>query len=77
VPHESEELDTISRWTGIIQCTAGIKRPDTFNIGSTMEQICHVTKEFRRFENVYAASIAESEPTRTLRLKDKTILVRF
>jgi hypothetical protein len=77
VPHEGEELDIISRWTGILQCATGIKHFDNFSIGQTMEQIYQVTKEFRGFENIYAASIAESEPTRTLRLTDKTILVRF
>ncbi|KAK0508752.1 hypothetical protein JMJ35_009028 [Cladonia borealis] len=75
VPHESEESDIINRWTRIIQCTAGIKRFDAFNIGPTIEQISLVTKDFRHLENVYAGSIAESEPTRTFRLKDKSILV--
>jgi hypothetical protein len=61
----------------IMQCTGGIKNFDNFDITASEDQINDVTMDFREFDNLYSASIAESEPTRISRRKDKVLLVWF
>ena len=72
VPHDVDDPSFAHRWTDIVQCTTGIKRVEIFNV---IDEIRHVSAEFRRLERLEVYSIAESEPTRVSRTQEKSVLV--
>ena len=75
VPHDIEDPSFAHRWTGIVQCTTGIKRVETLNAAESIDEIRQISAEFRRLETLEVCSIVESEPTRVSRTQEKTVLV--
>ena len=75
VPHDVDDPSFAHRWTGIVQCTTGIKRIEISNAAESIDEIRHISAEFRRLERLEVCSIAESEPTRVSRTQEKSILV--
>ena len=67
VPHDVDDPSFAHRWTGIFQCTIGIKEIDIFNMAESIDEIRHISAEFRRLEKLKVCSIAELEPTRVSR----------
>lgn len=75
VPHDVDDPSFAHRWTGIVQCTTGIKRIEIFNAAESIDEIRHISAEFRRLETLEVCSIAESEPTRVSPTQEKSVLV--
>ena len=64
----------IHRWTGIVQCTTGVKRIESLDIAELIDEIRQISANFRKIGHLEACSIAESEPTRISQTQEKTIL---
>ena len=75
VPHDIDDPSFAHRWTGIVQCTTGIKVPNILNAAESFAEIHQVSAKFRSLGKLNVCSIAESEPTRVSRLTEKTVLV--
>ena len=75
VPHDVDDPSFAHRWTGIVQCTTGIKRIEIFNAAESINEIRHISAEFRRLERLEVCSIAESRPTGVSRTREKSLLV--
>ena len=77
VPHDVDDPGFAHRWTGIVQCTTGIKRIEIFNATESIEEIRHISAQFRRLERLEVCSIAESKPTttRVSRTQEMSVLV--
>ena len=74
VPHDIDDPSFAHRWTGIVQCTAGIKRIYNLNTAELIDEIRRISAEFRGLVRLEACSIAESEPTRISQAQEKTLL---
>ena len=75
VPHDVDDPSFAHRWTDIVRCTTGIKRIDILNAAESIDEICHISAEFRKLERLEVCSIAESEPTRVSHTQEKSVLV--
>ena len=74
VPHDIDDPGFAHRWTGIVQCTTGIKHIEILNMAELVDDIRRISSEFRRTGQLEACSIAESEPTKLSQTQEKTIL---
>ena len=74
VPHDIDDPSFAGRWTGIIQCTTGIKRIESLDTAELINEIRQTSAEFRKIGHLEACSIAESEPTRISQTQEKKIL---
>ena len=74
VPHDVDDPSFAHRWAGIFQCTTG-KRIEIFTAVESIDEIRHISAEFRRLKRLEVCSIAESEPTRLSRTQEKSVLV--
>ena len=75
VPHDVDDPSFAHRWTDIFQCTTGIKRIEILNAAKSIDEIHHISAEFRKLDRLEVCSIAESEPTRVSRTQEKSVLV--
>ncbi len=75
VPHDVDDPSFAHRWTGIVQCTTGIKHIDILNAAESIDEIRQISTEFKSLGKLEVCSIVESEPTRVSRTKEKIVLV--
>lgn len=75
VPHDIDDPSFAYRWTGIVQCTTGIKISNILNAAESFAEIRQISANFRNLEKLNVCSVAESEPTRVSRAIEKTVLV--
>ncbi|MCJ1404370.1 hypothetical protein MMC11_007595 [Xylographa trunciseda] len=75
VPHDINDPSFVHRWTGIVQCTAGMKRIEILNAAGSIDEIRQISTHFRGLGDLEVCSIAESEPTKVLQTQEKTVLV--
>ena len=74
VPHGIDDPSFAHRWTGIVQCTTGIKSIESLDMADVIKDIRQISTEFKKIGQLKACSIAESEPTRISQTQEKTIL---
>ena len=75
VPHDNNDPSFVHRWTGIVQCTTGMKRVEILNVAGSIDEIRQISTDFKRLENLEVCSIAESVPTSISQTQEKTVLV--
>lgn len=70
VPHQNSAI-----WVNIIKCTLGIKSLHGFNISASLESVSKTMASFRELEDIFSASVAESEPTLIPQSNRRVLLV--